>query len=158
MVKLLERFLLQSKARVVTISGSIHVVTYSGGIRWDTFNTSHSYDPLLAYGQSKLANLLFAKKLARRWNDTGAISVVVHPGAIATDLTRSLSSKTHRHNPLMQTLQYALALSKFVMMPVEMGALTPVSDSSCTYFVHKLAIYSIFNIPLIKSLLCIIFL
>ena len=43
-----------------------------------------------AYGQSKLANLLFAKSLADRFKEKGLshVSVSVHPGVINTNLTR----------------------------------------------------------------------
>ncbi|KVH95422.1 Glucose/ribitol dehydrogenase, partial [Cynara cardunculus var. scolymus] len=49
-----------------------------------------SYTPLLAYGQSKLANALHAKELARRLKEEGANITVnsLHPGVIATNLAR----------------------------------------------------------------------
>lgn len=46
-------------------------------------NGMHSY-PL--YGRSKLANILFAKGAARRWGDSGVVSVAVHPGRVQTGL------------------------------------------------------------------------
>ena len=44
------------------------------------------------YGQSKLANLLHAKELAKRLNNTGISVYVLHPGVIATELTRHIAN------------------------------------------------------------------
>jgi NAD(P)-dependent dehydrogenase (short-subunit alcohol dehydrogenase family) len=52
---------------------------------------SRPYDPMLAYGQSKTANVLFAVEATRRWSDQGITANAVHPGAIAaTNLSRHL--------------------------------------------------------------------
>lgn len=46
-------------------------------------NGAHSY---ALYGVSKLANILFSKEAARRWGDSGVVSVAVHPGRVQTGL------------------------------------------------------------------------
>ena len=52
---------------------------------------SRPYEPLVAYGQSKTANVLFAVEAFRRWADEGITANAVHPGAIATtNLSRYL--------------------------------------------------------------------
>ncbi len=52
---------------------------------------SRPYDPWLAYGQSKTANVLFAVGATRRWSGEGIMANAVHPGAIeATNLSRHL--------------------------------------------------------------------
>jgi len=57
----------------------------------DTNFTSRPYDPMLAYRQSKTANVLFAVEATRRWADDGIRANTVHPGAIeATNLSRYL--------------------------------------------------------------------
>jgi NAD(P)-dependent dehydrogenase (short-subunit alcohol dehydrogenase family) len=72
-------------ARVVTVSSSAHLV---GRIRFDDLNGERSYSKWGAYGQSKLANLLFAYELQRRLSaaGSGAISAAAHPGFANTDL------------------------------------------------------------------------
>lgn len=50
--------------------------------------SEHSYAPLRAYGQSKLANLMFAFELDRRARSLGITSVAAHPGASFTNLQR----------------------------------------------------------------------
>jgi NAD(P)-dependent dehydrogenase (short-subunit alcohol dehydrogenase family) len=49
------------------------------------------YDPMLAYGQSKTANVLFAVELDRRWADEGIHGYAVHPGVVVgTNLGNSV--------------------------------------------------------------------
>lgn len=71
--------------RVVTVSSFVHT---SGDIHFDDPQWEKSYDRWGAYSQSKLANLLFAYELQRRFAGTGinAISVGCHPGYTATNL------------------------------------------------------------------------
>jgi NAD(P)-dependent dehydrogenase (short-subunit alcohol dehydrogenase family) len=51
------------------------------------------YDKWMAYGQSKTANALFAVGLDRRFRAAGVRAFALHPGAIATDLSRHLSAE-----------------------------------------------------------------
>ena len=46
-----------------------------------------------AYGQSKLANILFAKEFGRRFADQGITTYSVHPGAVITELGRDIKQK-----------------------------------------------------------------
>lgn len=78
------------RGRVVTVSSSMHRV---GRIDFADLNwEQRRYRRWAAYGQSKLANLLFTKELQRRLSDAGSplLSVAAHPGYAATNLqTRS---------------------------------------------------------------------
>ncbi|NLU62943.1 SDR family NAD(P)-dependent oxidoreductase [Rhodococcus sp. HNM0563] len=72
--------------RVVTVSSAMHRI---GRIDLDDLNWERKrYDRWLAYGQSKLANLLFAYELQRRLTDreSPVRSLVVHPGYSSTNL------------------------------------------------------------------------
>ncbi len=71
--------------RVVTISSQAHRI---GRIRWDDPNWHQTYRRWPAYGQSKLANLLFAFELDRRARAAGSPlrSVAAHPGYASTHL------------------------------------------------------------------------
>lgn len=72
-------------ARVVTVSSSAHLL---GRINFADLQGERRYQPWLAYGQSKLANLLFAYELQRRLAAAGGqvISAAAHPGYAATNL------------------------------------------------------------------------
>ncbi|MGE5140281.1 MAG: oxidoreductase [Rudaea sp.] len=72
-------------ARVVTVSSINH---YYGRIAFDNLHGERRYNGWLAYGQSKLANLLFAFELQRRFARARvrSISVACHPGYTSTNL------------------------------------------------------------------------
>ena len=54
-------------------------------------NGTHSF---YLYGASKLANILFAKESARRWEKSGVVSVSVHPGRVQTNLLDGFFTKS----------------------------------------------------------------
>ena len=65
---------LANDGRVVMLSSAAHMMAPKEGIQFDNLSGEKSYSPWAAYGQSKLANLLFAKQLARRF-ETGAVFI-----------------------------------------------------------------------------------
>ncbi len=83
--RLLDRLLTTPAARVVTVSSTAHKF---GRIDFDDLQSERSYRRWPAYGQSKLANLLFALELNRRLRarDADVLSVAAHPGYAATNL------------------------------------------------------------------------
>ncbi|CAM8968855.1 unnamed protein product [Rhodiola kirilowii] len=78
------------EGRIVNLSSEGHRLTYSEGIRFDKINDKSSYSSFLAYGQSKLANILHANQLAKNLKEEGyeIMANSVHPGAIITNLLR----------------------------------------------------------------------
>ena len=76
---------LVADGRVVTVSSMMHRV---GVMRFDDIMGTRRYNRWLAYGQSKLANLLFAAELQRRLERGGSSvrSMAAHPGFAATNL------------------------------------------------------------------------
>jgi len=81
---------LADDARVVMLSSAAHNMAPVGGIQFDNLSGEHGYKGWVAYGQSKIANLLFAKELARRFAGTKKTANAVHPGVISTNLGRHL--------------------------------------------------------------------
>ncbi len=81
--------MLAEDARVAVLSSSDHAKAPKGGIQFDNLSGEKGYHPRTAYGQSKLANLLFAKELARRFVGTKKTANAVHPGPILTNLSRT---------------------------------------------------------------------
>ncbi len=82
---------LAEEGRVVILSSSAHTMTYPEGVRLDDLAAERGYAPWKAYGQAKLANMLFAKHLATRLPKPGQRSTSVHPGVIATGLARHMN-------------------------------------------------------------------
>ncbi|CAI0417271.1 unnamed protein product [Linum tenue] len=80
------------EGRIVNLSSEGHRFLYKEGIRFDKINNEAEYNKFLAYGQSKLANILHANELARRLKEEG-INITansLHPGAVATNFFRNL--------------------------------------------------------------------
>ncbi|KAM0847888.1 hypothetical protein ACQ4PT_049022 [Festuca glaucescens] len=78
------------EGRIVNVSSEVHRFTYKEGIRFDKINDEAEYGTFGAYGQSKLANILHANELARRFKEEGVNITAnsLHPGCIITNLLR----------------------------------------------------------------------
>lgn len=82
---------LTSDGRIVMVSSNAHFNAPSGGIDFDNLDGSRGYRPWSFYGQSKIANLLFAVELSRRFAGTLKTANAVHPGVIKTNLVRHMN-------------------------------------------------------------------
>ncbi|EFN63710.1 Retinol dehydrogenase 11 [Camponotus floridanus] len=77
--------------RIVNVSSFLHLF----GAIHDDLNLKQSYTPMRAYMQSKLANILFTKELARRLKEANINGINVyslHPGVITSEIGRHFSS------------------------------------------------------------------
>ena len=73
-------------ARVVAVASTAHAATRQDRLELDVARwTRRAFDPLEAYAQTKLANVLFARELPRRY---AVEAVSAHPGAVDSDLFR----------------------------------------------------------------------
>lgn len=85
---LLDRLLPTPGSRVVTVSSVGHRIR--AGIHFDDLQWERSYSRVAAYGQAKLANLMFTYELQRRLAPSGTtVAVAAHPGASNTELLRN---------------------------------------------------------------------
>jgi NAD(P)-dependent dehydrogenase (short-subunit alcohol dehydrogenase family) len=83
---------LASDGRVVVVSSVAYRIAAREGIQPGWIAGAQRYRPVQAYGRSKLANLLFAKELARRFEGTERTANAVHPGiSMATNLIRNVN-------------------------------------------------------------------
>ena len=90
-------------ARIVTVSSLAHK---NGKIQWDDISWERTeYSSNAAYGQSKLANILFTRELANRLRGTGVNVYSLHPGLIATELSRHVKNRLGIFKHLMLLLQ-----------------------------------------------------
>lgn len=97
--------------RIVNLSSDVYRLAPSGGINFDDLQLQDK-GGWTRYGQSKLANILFTRELARR--HPGIKSVALHPGLVKTNL----ASSTER-----SVLKYGMSLLRpFVMQDTEQGA------------------------------------
>ncbi len=100
-------------SRVVNTSSAAH---FGGHIRLDDLGLERGYGVLRAYSQSKLAQVLFTRALARRLEGTGVTVNCLHPGAVATNMWGS---------PL-GPFSFLGKASRLVLISTEKGAATPV--------------------------------
>jgi NAD(P)-dependent dehydrogenase (short-subunit alcohol dehydrogenase family) len=109
-------------ARIVSLSSVGHK---RSPVIFDDINfATRSYDPLIAYGQSKTANVLFAVEATRRWAGDGITANAVHPGTVtATNLMRYIPPEilADLHTSLTRTYEGAVEYKT-----IEQGAATSV--------------------------------
>lgn len=74
---LLDMLKANAPSRIIVVSSSLHKI---GKIYKDDLMSERSYWRWLAYGQSKLANVLFVRELAKKLKDTGVTVNCLHPG------------------------------------------------------------------------------
>ncbi|CAL0316007.1 unnamed protein product [Lupinus luteus] len=106
----------KKQGRIVNVASEAHRFPYPEGIRFDKINDQSSYNNWRAYGQSKLANILHANELARRFKEDGVDITAnsIHPGVIATNLIR--------HNPVLSGAMKFVG--RLLLKNVQQGAAT----------------------------------
>jgi NAD(P)-dependent dehydrogenase (short-subunit alcohol dehydrogenase family) len=105
------------RSRVVTMSSMAH---HEGVVNFDDLQGERGYDPAAAYGQSKLANLLFTYELDRRLRAAGAQTAALgcHPGVVFTNLFRT---RPRLEQALLSP--WMRAINFWAVQNVHMGAL-----------------------------------
>ena len=84
---LLEEALRRPGVRIVNVSSQGHTMgKLSGENIQQVFRGENAYNGWQAYGDSKLANVLFAKEIQRRWGGDGVLAFSMHPGVLSTEI------------------------------------------------------------------------
>lgn len=87
---LLDRMRDSGPARIVNVSSEAHRIGYADGrMAFDDLMGERQYGGWKAYGQSKLANILFTRELARRLNPAEVTVNAMHPGVVASGFGRN---------------------------------------------------------------------
>lgn len=115
---LLDTIKASAPARIVNVSSESHA---AGFINLDDLEGKQHYQLLRAYGQSKLANVLFTYALARRLEGTGVTVNCLHPGRVATNIWKSV---------LPNWLHFLGIIAYLFTTTVEKGALTSIFVAS----------------------------
>ncbi|WP_130177938.1 SDR family NAD(P)-dependent oxidoreductase [Cryobacterium sp. SO1] len=106
--------LLASRASVINTSSAANRF---GHIDLDDLENERKYSPNNAYGDAKLANILFTRELHRRYSSLGLVTAAFHPGIVATSFSTESTS--------IMRLVYQTALKRMLITP-EKGADTLV--------------------------------
>lgn len=78
---LLDRLVASAPSRVVNVASFGHHFAV-GGMRWNDLQTEHGYQAMRAYSQSKLANILFTRRLAMLLDPAVVTANAAHPGPV----------------------------------------------------------------------------
>jgi NAD(P)-dependent dehydrogenase (short-subunit alcohol dehydrogenase family) len=114
-------------ARVVVLTSSLYAGSGSGAgagaeLDWDDLEFKRRpYQGAAAYGQSKRLNLLFALALARRLEGRGVTVNAVHPGVVATELTREAPRRGPPPRGQLTAAQGAAAVLALASSPTLAG-------------------------------------
>ncbi len=90
LTNLLLDVLRKRRAAVLNTSSVAHRVF--SNLDLDDLNAENAYSPRLAYGNAKLANVLFCRELHRREHDNGVSTAALHPGGVATNFSAESTS------------------------------------------------------------------
>jgi NAD(P)-dependent dehydrogenase (short-subunit alcohol dehydrogenase family) len=74
-------------SRVVNVASDAHK-SARRGLDFDDLQSQRRYRSFAVYGKTKLANILFTRELARRWDGSGVAANAVHPGFVASSFGR----------------------------------------------------------------------
>lgn len=112
--RLLDMIIASAPARIINVSSGAHK---AGRIYFDDVNLTKNFSMFRAYGQSKLANILFTIELAERLQGTGVSVNSLHPGFVGTGIGVNRETGFGRLISKMLT---------FISLPPEQGAETSV--------------------------------
>ena len=116
-------------SRIVNVSSSAHM---GGTIRFEDLQGERRYGGFRAYNQSKLAQVLFTRELARRLEGTGVTVNACHPGVIRTNLAMGGSSVVVRFVKM-----FLKSPEKGAETPIYLATSPEVEGISGKYFVRN---------------------
>lgn len=100
---LLNMLIKSAPARIINVTSLLHL---QGNINKHDLMHRDNYDPFVVYNQSKLANVIFTKELARRYKAQQIASFSLHPGLINTEAFRHLNDRLRIFKPFSKIISY----------------------------------------------------
>ncbi len=130
---LLEHIKKSEQGRIINVSSGFH---YVGRIHFKDVNLSKRYNGLVAYAQSKAANVLFTNELARKLEGTGVTANSLHPGRIKTHMGDKYAKGIYKlgwilFKPFMFTEEQGAKTSIYLATDKELH------DTTGKYFVNS---------------------
>lgn len=129
---LLETMARSRTARIVTVSSHAHV---GASIDFDDLEGRRRYGAMRAYGQSKLANLLFTYELARRLDGTTVAANALHPGFVASGFAKNNGVLVRALMPLAQLFGRAVSVEEGARTSIYLASSPEVSGRTGEYFI-----------------------
>jgi NAD(P)-dependent dehydrogenase (short-subunit alcohol dehydrogenase family) len=119
-------------SRIVNVSSAMHS---SAQINFDDLQGERKYSGMKAYGQSKLALLMYTYDLARRLAGTGVTVNAVHPGFVASDMYRSSGGVVKLLGPVIRLM--AISPEAGAETSIHVATSPEVAGVTGKYFVKK---------------------
>ncbi len=135
--RLLERIYLAWQGRIVVVaSRTAYTDAPDGGIQFDNLDAHRDYSDSAFYGQSKLANVLFAHELGKRLRGTRITANALHPGVINTEIDRDMSAFMQFGFKVLagavgKTVEQGAATSCYVATNPDLGAVSGKYFEDC---------------------------
>ncbi|KAH8370587.1 hypothetical protein KR093_004266 [Drosophila rubida] len=124
-------------SRIVNVSSLAHT---RGAININDLNSEKSYNEGDAYSQSKLANVMFTRELAKRLEGTGVTVNSLHPGVVDTELGRHMKILNNLFGrlvlrtlmwPLLKTPKSGAQTTLYAALDPELNGVTGLYFSDC---------------------------
>ena len=119
------------EARIVNVSSAAHRIKQ---INFDDLQNQRRYSAWRAYGQSKLANLLFTYELARRLAGTGITANALHPGGVASKFGHNQSGITKL---IALVLRFGLSPAQGAQTSIYLASSPEVKGVTGQYFANS---------------------
>lgn len=134
---LMDRLIASAPARIVNVSSAAH---NGARLNFDDLENKKGYNGMRAYGQSKLANLLFTYELARRLEGKGVTVNALHPGFVASNFAKNNLGILR---PLMSLIQFAaISPEEGAQTSFYLATSPGVEGVSGKYFINQKAVSS----------------
>jgi NAD(P)-dependent dehydrogenase (short-subunit alcohol dehydrogenase family) len=118
-------------ARVIAVASTAHRM--SRGLDWDDLQSIDDFHPAAAYGQAKLATILFTRELARRAGPDGIVAQAMHPGVVASNFAAHGDAAMQAHMAAADTVPPSEPAETLIWLATDPGAGRP----SGRYFHRK---------------------
>jgi NAD(P)-dependent dehydrogenase (short-subunit alcohol dehydrogenase family) len=130
---LLERIEQSPDARIVNVASDGHRFS---SMDFDNIGHENDFRWMKVYGQSKLANILFTRELARRLEGSGVTVNALHPGGVSTGLGANNGTRLHGFlmailKPFMKTPEDGARTSIYLASAPEVGKLSGEYFTRC---------------------------
>lgn len=120
-------------ARVINVSSTVH---NEGTIDFDDLESKKHFDRYQAYGQSKLALILWSKLAAKEFKDRGVTINCLHPGVIGTEMTMQYVRELNPIKAFLFSLTF-VSEKKGAETAIYLASSPDVKDVTGQYFIKK---------------------
>lgn len=131
--QLLDLLRASAPSRIVVVSSHAHKQARKG-LDFDDLMAEQKYSAFGVYGKTKLANIYFARELARRLDGSDVTANALHPGFVASRFARDGDTGTLGDIAMVLGRPFAISPEKGARTPIFLASSPDVTDVSGAYF------------------------